>query len=142
MKVRPATQEDIETVRELWEALYREGPEPDHQRKEWPDIADDVRRGIDEHVALLAENDGEAVGFLLAHARSPRVGYVSDLYVRPERRRDGVARALVREGARLLEREIVTLDVDASNDAAFAFYGRLGFHPQSTRLAIAAEALA
>ena len=141
MKVRSAAPEDLETVRKLWEALYGECPEPDHERKGWEDVADDVRRGIDEHVALLAEDDGEAVGFLLARARTPRVGYVSDLYVRPARRRCGLATALLREGARRLDREIVTLDVDASNDAAAAFYDRLGFHPQSARLAIAAEAL-
>lgn len=141
MKVRSAAPEDLETVRELWEALYCECPEPDHQRKDWRDVADDVRRGIDEHVALLAEDDGEAVGFLLARARTPHVGYVSDLYVSPARRRCGLATALLREGARRLDREIVTLDVDASNDAAAVFYDRLGFHRQSARLAIAAEAL-
>lgn len=141
MKIRPATQDDLETVRELWEALYRECPEPDHERKDWRDIADDVRRGFEDNVALLAEDDDDAIGFLLARIRSPRVGYVSDLYVRPAQRRLGVAKALMTEGARLLDREVVTLDVDASNDAALAFYQRLGFHRQSARLAAAAEAL-
>lgn len=141
MKIRPAKQEDLETVRELWEALYLECPEPDHERKDWEDIAGDVRRGIDEHVALLAEDGGEAVGFLLSHIRSPRIGYVSDLYVRPAQRRRGLAKALVSEAARRLECEIVTLDVDASNGSALAFYERIGFHRQSARLAAAAKVL-
>jgi ribosomal protein S18 acetylase RimI-like enzyme len=142
LTIRRAEPGDLETVHELWEALYHECPEPQHRRKEWEDVADEVRRGIDEHVSLLAEADAEAVGFLLAHTRTPRVGYVSDLYVRPAHRRVGLAGDLVREAARRLEREIVELDVDASNQAALAFYERLGFRRQSARLAIDAEALA
>jgi putative acetyltransferase len=66
---------------------------------------------------------------------------VSDLYVRPDQRRRGLGRALLSEGARLLGREVVTLDVDASNPDARAFYERLGFREQSSRLAARAEAL-
>jgi ribosomal protein S18 acetylase RimI-like enzyme len=142
LTIRPATQDDLETVRELWEALYDECPEPEHHRKGWEDVADDVRRGIAQHVSLSAAEDGEPVGFLLAHARTPRVGYVSDLYVRPARRRSGLATALLRDGAARLRRQVVELDVDASNDAALAFYERVGFHRQSSRLTIDTKELA
>ena len=142
MTVREAIASDLDTVRELWEALYAECPEPEHERKEWENIAADVEIAIDEHVALLAEEDGRAVGLLLGRAKSGRIGYVSDLYVRPDHRRRGIARALLYEGVRRLGREVVTLDVDASNAAARAFYVRLGFHEQSSRLAVRAEALA
>jgi ribosomal protein S18 acetylase RimI-like enzyme len=140
--IREATKEDLKTVRELWTALYEEAPEPEHERKNWNEIADDVRRGIAEHVALIAEEDGAAVGFLLARPRSARVGYVSDLYVRPDHRRRGVARALLLEGLSRLDLEVVTLDVDAANSDARAFYARLGFREQSLRLAIDSEQLA
>jgi ribosomal protein S18 acetylase RimI-like enzyme len=142
LKIRRATQNDLETVRELWEALYEECPEPEHERKDWEEVADDVRRAIEAHVTLLAEQDGEAVGFLLGRPKSERIGYVSDLYVLPEHRTRGIARELLTEAVAALGREVVTLDVDVTNAAARSFYRRLGFHEQSLRLAIEAERLA
>ena len=140
--VRQATAADLDTVRELWEALYTECPEPEHRRKGWEAVADDVRLAIDGAVTLIAEVDGERVGLLLAFPKTDRIGYVSDLYVRPAYRRRGIARALLAEGVGALRRELVELDVDASNTAARDFYIRLGFHEQSSRLAVRAEALA
>jgi ribosomal protein S18 acetylase RimI-like enzyme len=142
LKIRRATQNDLETVRELWEALYEECPEPEHERKDWEEVADDVRPAIEAHVTLLAEQDGEAVGFLLGRPKSERIGYVSDLYVLPEHRTRGIARELLTEAVAALGREVVTLDVDITNAAARSFYRRLGFHEQSLRLAIEAERLA
>jgi ribosomal protein S18 acetylase RimI-like enzyme len=142
LKIRRATQNDLETVRELWEALYEECPEPEHERKDWEEVADDVRRAIEAHVTLLAEQDREVVGFLLGRPKSERIGYVSDLYVLPEHRTRGIARELLTEAVAALGREVVTLDVDVTNAAARSFYRRLGFHEQSLRLAIEAERLA
>jgi len=139
--IRSAEAADLATVRELWEALYGEHPEPEHERKRWEEIAGDVRLAVEEHVVLLAEEGGRAVGFLLARTKKDRIGYVSDLYVRPDHRRRGLGRALLSEGARLLGREVVTLDVDASNPDARTFYERLGFREQSSRLAARAEVL-
>ena len=141
MRIRPATQDDLETVRELWEALYRECPEPEHERKEWAQVADDVRLAIDAHVTLLAERDGAVVGFLLGRSKSERIGYVSDLYVLPEHRARGIARELLNEAVGALGREVVTLDVDVTNTGARSFYRRLGFHEESLRLVIGAEKL-
>ena len=132
---------DLETVRELWEALYTEHPEPEHQRKDWEQIAAEVSIAIEDHVVLLAEDDGETTGFVLAWPKSDRIGYVSDLYVRPAHRRRGIARALITESTRRLAREVVTLDVDASNSEAREFYARLGFREQSSRLVASSEAL-
>ena len=143
MTIRKAVAADLATLRELWEALYGEYPEPEHERKGWEQVAGDVRLAVEEHehVVLVAEEDGRAVGFLLGRPKKDRIGYVSDLYVRPDRRGRGLGRALLSEGARLLGREVVTLDVDASNAEARAFYERLGFREQSSRLAARAEAL-
>ena len=141
LTIRSAEAADLATLRELWEALYGEHPEPEHERKSWEQVAEDVRLAVEEHVVLVAEEDGRAVGFLLGRPKKDRIGYVSDLYVRPEHRRRVLGRALLSEGARLLGREVVTLDVDASNADARAFYERLGFREQSSRLAAPAEAL-
>ena len=75
-------------------------------------------------MTFLAEDGGQPVGFLLGRPKSERIGYVSDLYVLPEERRRGVARRLLTEGIAALGREVVTLDVDASNAGALAFYRR------------------
>ena len=142
MKIRPAAKDDLETVRELWEALYRECPEPEHEQKSWTQVAADVRVAIDDHIVLLAENDGNAVGFLLARPKGDRIGYVSDLYVRPAHRKRRVASSLLREATRVLARPVVTLDVGVANEGARTFYRRLGFHEQSRRMAIESERLA
>jgi len=141
MTVRRATPEDLDAVRALWEALYAECPEPEHRRKEWTDVEADVRRALDEHVALVAEERGAAVAFVLAHERRAGVGYVSDLYVRPDSRRRGLGRDLLEGAVQGVGCPLLELDVAAENTAARGFYQRLGFGEQSVRLAITAERL-
>lgn len=141
MTVRRATPEDLDAVRALWEALYAECPEPEHRRKEWTDVEADVRRALDEHVALVAEEHGAAVAFVLAHERRAGVGYVSDLYVRPDSRRRGLGRDLLEGAVQGVGCPLLELDVAAENTAARGFYQRLGFGEQSVRLAITAERL-
>jgi hypothetical protein len=88
------------------------------------------------------------VGFALARERSAhpgsRAGEITDLYVEPAARREGVARALVREVATRLAAagaEHVELDVEASNDGARAVYARWGFREQRVVLVAPIEAL-
>ena len=134
MNVRRATAADLETVRELWTAFYDECPEPEHRRKGWGDVLDHVRRAIDESVVLLAEHGETPVGFSIAWAKNERVGYLSDLYVVPDQRRRGIARALLRETERELGCEFVTLTTELSNAGSRAFYRRLGFREESINL--------
>jgi ribosomal protein S18 acetylase RimI-like enzyme len=141
MTVRSATTADLELVRELWEAFYSEWPEPEHRRKDWSDVVEHVQRHIEENVVLIAEEGGTAVGFALGWPRNERVGYVSDLYVRPEFRRRGIARALLKETAAKLGREFVTLTTETRNSGARAYYGRLGFHEESVNFVIERERL-
>jgi ribosomal protein S18 acetylase RimI-like enzyme len=142
MTVRSATTADLELGRELWEAFYSEWPEPEHRRKDWSDVVEHVRLHIEENVVLIAEDGGTAVGFALAWPRNERVGYVSDLYVRPELRRRGIARALLSETAGRLGREFLTLTTETRNPGARAFYGHLGFHEESVNFVIETEQLA
>jgi ribosomal protein S18 acetylase RimI-like enzyme len=141
MTIRRATAEDLETVRELWEALYAEWPEPEHRQKKWGDIAADVERLIEESVALIAEEGGEATGLALAWPRNERVGYLSDLYVRPEFRRQGIGRALIVEAARGLGREFVLLTTETRNAPARVYYEGLGFQQESVNYVIRGERL-
>jgi ribosomal protein S18 acetylase RimI-like enzyme len=85
---------------------------------------------VTDHVALVAEEEGEAVGTVYANVSSPHFGYVFGLYTQPSARRQGVARALMRSVATVLRdqgRRYVVLSVDTPNETARAFYEQLGF---------------
>lgn len=62
--------------------------------------------------------------------RNLRGIYISDIYVKPERRKDGLGQKLleasIRRGA-ARGAKFVKLEADAGNAGAIAFYGRLGF---------------
>jgi N-acetylglutamate synthase-like GNAT family acetyltransferase len=100
---------------------------------------------VREHIALLADGHGETVGFALARLKGPKHGFLSDLYVRPDERRRGVAAALTNEVVRrLAERgaQVVELEVLTSNAEARRVYERWGFAPVMTTLAAPVAQLA
>jgi hypothetical protein len=87
-------------------------------------------------IALIAE-DGEPVGIIFGEVRSSKVAHVNIAYVVPERRREGIGKALLAEFAkrgRAGGAEHVTLDVDKSNEPGRAIWQRLGFHEWALRL--------
>ena len=141
MKVRSATAADLDTVRELWEALYEEWPQSEYRRTGWSDIVQYVQEHIDKNVVLIAEQDGVTAGFALAWPED-RAGFVSDLYVRPEFRRRGIARALLGEVAARMRSEFVTLTTTSRNASAREYYAHLGFREASVNLVIESERLA
>src|ERR1700722_1734693 len=87
---------------------------------------------------LIAEADGEAVGFaLFFHTFSPFVGkpglYLEDLYVRPAHRRQGIGGVLLRELAKIaLMRDCGRMEWSVLdwNEPALRFYrAKLGARP-------------
>jgi GNAT superfamily N-acetyltransferase len=146
MTIRDATSADRERLRELYTDFVNEIPPP-------PGIPVDIEHELgeldeylgDQHVALVAEDDGRVVGFALARMDHPGIGHLSDIYVAPGARRQGAARELIREAAmRLREREdasVLTLGVQVTNEDARAAYERLGFQPESLRLFATIEQL-
>src|SRR5438445_12898202 len=92
---RRATPDDVAAVLELWRAAG--GP------ASVTDTHDGVARLLrcDRGALLLAERDGVQIGSLIAAWDGWR-GNFYRLAVRPERRREGIARALVRTGERRL----------------------------------------
>ncbi|MBI4641261.1 MAG: GNAT family N-acetyltransferase [Candidatus Tectomicrobia bacterium] len=83
---------------------------------------------------LVAELDGEVIGYLLYHFgydtdRAMRLMYVIDLYVQASKRRRGVGEALMRAAAKICRqvggRELIW-SVFSANTLAFQFYDRLG----------------
>ena len=119
MTIRRASDHDEPLLRELWEAFTAEAtftPYPGAPFE--PSL-------VRDHVALLAEDGGDVAGTVYANVASPWFGYVFGLYVRPERRRRGIATALMREIATVVQqegRQYVVLSVDTPNAAARTFY--------------------
>jgi GNAT superfamily N-acetyltransferase len=96
--------------------------------------------------ALVAEVSGRIVGhlFLTFEHAPPFVrrelrdyAYVAELFVRPEARRAGVARALLQEAERIAREcraSYIMLSVLTGNRSAEAAYSRAGFVPYATEL--------
>ena len=96
MTVRSATLDDLAALEELWRAFEAEVPPPAHEEVDLATELAEIRAIVESGLGWLAEKDGAAVGMALARRRGPRVGRITDLYVRPAARRAGVAEALTR----------------------------------------------
>ena len=143
--VRPARAAEIDEVAELWGEMYA------HQRDHGmalalaPDAVDIWKRQlpgrIDSPVSVVLVLEGEAglSGFLAAQtkrlpahltAASSKVGFISELFVRPAERRRRVGRALVDAAFQWFDRAgvgSVELHVLVNNEAARRFWGERGF---------------
>lgn len=139
--IRPATETDLPRLKELWLEFEREIPPLDYVEVDYDEEFREIETHVRKHVALLAERDGEIVGFLLAREKGRRVGFVSDLYVVGKARRGGVAAALMREAIARLQSsgaEMIELEVMAGNRDARTVYERWGM--RETELTLAARA--
>jgi ribosomal protein S18 acetylase RimI-like enzyme len=90
----------------------------------------------ESHVALIAEEDERALGFLLMLDRMPdevtgeAQAFVAYMAVEPSKRRNGIGRALLtaaEDEARRLGLPYITLMVTEENAAARALYEGAGF---------------
>ena len=144
MTIRRATEADEAVLRRLWEEFENEVPwdieDPETWADEWPDTLEDIRAGG----VFLAEDDQGAVG--VARVEEPVRGraHVQLVHVRERGRRQGVAKALLREcvghasgrGARF-----VSLDVLRANERAVTVWRRLGFEESQYLMAAPVERL-
>jgi ribosomal protein S18 acetylase RimI-like enzyme len=138
--IRKATNADRELVRELRDEFQRELNKPPFLYEPWEAIEADVDDAIREGIALVAEENGETVGYALASVvpETPIRGHLYDLFVREASRRSGVGRSLVaRVAEQLRERGVshLTLDVGVGNHDARRLYERIGFFPQEVLMA-------
>jgi ribosomal protein S18 acetylase RimI-like enzyme len=145
MNIRSATSADLPALEELWRAFEEEVPPPAHEVVDHAAELGEIREIVDSGLAWLAENgDGAAVGMLLARRRSPRVARVTDLYVRPDARRRGIADSLTRAAVERLAAEgveVLDLEVVASNAGARATYASWGFKEEVLVLAAPLDVL-
>jgi ribosomal protein S18 acetylase RimI-like enzyme len=139
VNVRAATTADEASIRELWEEFEREVPEPNGFTPEsWDEEWTDTRRQIDAGGVFLAEDDGRVLGVAKIDAPSHGAMHLHLVHVRPDARRRGVAKALLRAcvgHARDSGAETVSLHVLMANEPARTIWGRLGFRDVSTFMA-------
>jgi ribosomal protein S18 acetylase RimI-like enzyme len=130
LTIRNATEQDIEPVLSLWDATSA------------PPSVTDTREGLlsllarDREALIIAEHDGAVVGSLIAAWDGWR-GSFYRLAVHPERQRQGVATALLREGERRLRaRGAVRLTAIVAGDdpVAIGFWQSAGYARQRDRV--------
>lgn len=139
MDVRQATESDRETLQALWRE-FAGSPPP------WAEGAEDetfaeLDRAISAGTAVIAERGGEPVGFASGLARGDRVAELTELYVREDARRSGVATRLVHAVLDAVGADYVRVSVGVDNDPARGFYRRLGFQPEQIVLRLDTAAL-
>lgn len=145
MSVRRAGPEDFAAIAAMWQELDHEAPPPIHEdpvdrERELHEVA----AILASEIAFLAEDDGAPAGFALARRRSPRLVTLTDLYVRPDARRSGLATELVRAvvaAAREHGAELLDLEVRASSQVARALYARWGFREEAVVMVAEVSAL-
>ena len=125
MKIRDLSLADYDALVWLWER----GGLP--YRPDGRDAREKIERELagESAVFLAAESDGRLVGAVLG-THDGRKGWINRLVVAPERRREGIARALVDAVTeRLTARgiRIVTCLIEDWNTSSAAFFESLGF---------------
>ena len=88
-----------------------------------------LREELGKGIFLVAERGGQAVGYVGCQTVLDE-GYITNVAVSPDCRRQGIARALIAkltDEARAAGLAFVTLEVRASNAPAIALYEGAGF---------------
>jgi len=142
--IRHATRVDLEILRELWEEFEEELGGPEFVRETWDEEREAVEKNLREGVVLLAEEDGRPAGYAELHFEDPRLAWLKSIYVRPQFRRQGLARTLLGEvvaACRERSPQHLGLEVLVENRHAQAFYERLGFSQYALQMAVALDEL-
>jgi ribosomal protein S18 acetylase RimI-like enzyme len=145
VNIRRATEADETVLRGLWEEFEVEVPwdieEPETWADEWPDTLDDIRSGG----VFLAEDDEGPVGVARIEETVRGRAHVQLVHVRERGRRQGIAKALLRECVTHAQEQgarFVSLDVLRSNERGIAVWRRLGFEENQYMMAASIDRLA
>ena len=126
MKLLPMSQSHVAQIAALERECFSD-----------PWSENSIRQELENELSfwLVAEEDGEVVGYVGSQTVLGESD-VMNLAVSPNRRRRGIAKALMQALETHLAQagsEKLTLEVRASNEAAFALYTRLGFRQIGVR---------
>lgn len=94
-----------------------------------------LREELGKGIFLVAEQDGRTAGYVGCQTVQDE-GYITNVAVSPDFRRQGIAKALITElieQAKAKRLAFVTLEVRESNAAARALYAGAGFQPVGIR---------
>jgi ribosomal protein S18 acetylase RimI-like enzyme len=146
VNIRSAKPEDVDLLMSLVERLESELPDLPYAEDPAEFERGKVERMVNEGVALVADDDGNAIGYVLARYgdHGPTTVYVSDLWVDSSMRGRGIGRELLRrvsEAAIAHGSTHVVLDVDSKNRDAIAFYEHVGFEEGAKILRAEVDAL-
>jgi ribosomal protein S18 acetylase RimI-like enzyme len=136
--VREASSSDEPVLVELLRAIFEENWD-----RPWPP-PEVTAASFQGKLALLAEDEGEPVGFAFGDIFPNQLAHVNIVYVRPERRREGITKALLAEFAERAKAggaEHITLDVATRNEVGKRVWQRLGFTEWAQRLSVPVETL-
>lgn len=131
--IRGIDESDLDRVAPLFDAYRQFYAQPADLARARTWLRERLQR--DESVILLAERDGEAVGFtqlypMFSSVRTARIWILNDLYVDASARRGGVARALL-DAAAAFARDAgaarLVLETGRDNLAARALYRAAGW---------------
>lgn len=132
--VRPATVEDVDTLHRFSVDLATYEDEPDAVGSTPETLARDGFGGHPQFAALIAERGAKPVGFILYTFNysvwtAARGIFIEDIWVVPEERRGGVARALMQGLAReCVAKGYKRIDLNVLDwNPARGFYERLGY---------------
>ena len=137
--IRRATDADIARVAPLFDAYRSFYGQPSDIARADAFLRERLARG--ESALLLAERDGEALGFtqlypLFSSVRTARLWLLNDLFVADSARRQGVARGLL-DAAAAFAREQgaagLMLETGRDNHPARALYRAAGWHEDATQ---------
>ncbi len=135
---------DREALHELYRDFFAEIETPDYWGVTLEGELVEVDEILADGLAFVAEEGGEIVGFVLARRKDGTRGLLSDIYVRPDSRRDCCGTRLARAAADALHERgatHITLSVHVANSPARAAYERWGFRPRTMTLEVATAEL-
>jgi ribosomal protein S18 acetylase RimI-like enzyme len=143
IRIRDAHEADLDAVVDLWEELARLHEGLSERFSLAPDLRQKWSSYLRERFAeirtklIVAEEDGKIVGFMLCMLepnipvyKEKKIGLISDVFVKEERRRKGLARKMLDSAVAWFKKNkvrTVRLNVAADNLEARAAWRMLGF---------------
>lgn len=141
MQIESADMDDLDELADLWVALAN-GQRAHQSHLRARENREQIRQGLARTIVtdgvLVAREDDTCLGFVMFNLETGRFeqdvvrGIVQNLFVRPERRGEGIGSRLLEAAERDLAdsgADVVGLEAMAENEAGLRFYERHGYRP-------------